>query len=134
MERYLSLLIDFALLSSTCFAQFRGLSVTGRISTVEEARNAPVDTYVTVMGNIVAHRREKDFTLRDQTGEVRMEIEAPVLRNRKIGPDTKVRLVAEIDRNAAGTIYLSMGRVTRDCGLAPINWPSLPPRAETSCI
>jgi uncharacterized protein (TIGR00156 family) len=106
MKRYMFLLIGFMLLSSTSFAQFTGPSATGRVSTVEEARNAPVDTYVTVTGNIVAHLREDYYTFRDQTGEVRVEIETPVWQNRKIGPDTKVRLVAEVDRNAAGTIYL----------------------------
>jgi uncharacterized protein (TIGR00156 family) len=106
MKSYVSLLVGFLLLSSTSFAQFTGPSSTGRISTVTEARNAPVDTYVTVTGNIVAHLREDYYTFRDQTGEVRVEIEPGVWRNRKIGPDTKVRLVAEVDRNAAGTIYL----------------------------
>jgi uncharacterized protein (TIGR00156 family) len=106
MKSYVSLLIGFLLLPSTSFAQFTGPSATGQISTVEEARNAPVDTYVTVTGNIVAHLRGNYYTFRDQTGEVRVEIETPVWRNRKIGPDTKVRLVAEVDRNAAGTIYL----------------------------
>jgi uncharacterized protein (TIGR00156 family) len=106
MKSYVSLLIVFLLLSSTSFAQFTGPSATGRISTVVEARSAPVDTYVTITGNIVAHLRKDYYTFRDQTGEVRVEIEPPVWRNRKIGPDTKVRLVAEVDRNAAGTIYL----------------------------
>jgi uncharacterized protein (TIGR00156 family) len=106
MKSYVSLVMCLLLLSSTSFAQFTGPSVTGRVSTVEQARNAPIDTYVTVTGNIVAHLREDYYTFRDRTGEIRVEIERPVWRNRNIGPDTKVRLVAEVDRNAAGTIYL----------------------------
>ena len=47
MKIYVSLLIGFLLVSSTAFAQFTGPSATGRISTVTEARTAPVDTYVT---------------------------------------------------------------------------------------
>lgn len=78
MKSYVSLLISFLLLSSTSFAQFTGSSATGRISTVDEARNAPIDTYVTVTGNSVAHLREDYYTFRDQTGEVRVEIEPPV--------------------------------------------------------
>lgn len=99
-------MVGLLCLSLTSFAQFTGPSATGRVSTVEEARNAPVDTYVSVTGNIVAHLREDYYTFRDQTGEVRVEIEPPVWRNREIGPETKVRLVAEVDRNAAGTVYL----------------------------
>ena len=94
------------LLSSTAQAQFTGPSATGSRTTVEQARKVPVDTYVTVTGNIVAHLREDYYTFRDETGEIRVEIEPPVWRNRKVGPETKVRLVAEVDRNAAGTIYL----------------------------
>lgn len=63
MKSYVSLLIGFLLLSSTSFAQFTGPSATGRISTVTEARNAPVDTYVTVTGNIVAERVNLFWTL-----------------------------------------------------------------------
>nr|WP_207188055.1 NirD/YgiW/YdeI family stress tolerance protein [Thiorhodovibrio winogradskyi] len=100
------LVIGCLLLSSTAFAQFTGPAASGRVSTVEDARKAPVDTYVTVTGNILSHLREDYYTFRDQTGEVRVEIEPPVWQNRKIGPDTKVRLVAEVDRNASGTIYL----------------------------
>jgi uncharacterized protein (TIGR00156 family) len=106
MKHHLPLAVCCLLLSATSFAQFTGPSATGRVSTVEQARNAPIDTYVTVTGNIVAHLREEYYTFRDATGEIRVEIERPVWRNRDIGPDTKVRLLAEVDRNAAGTIYL----------------------------
>ena len=106
MKSAVLVVIGFLFLSSTSIAQFTGPSASGRISTVENARNAPVDTYVTVTGNIVSHLREDYYTFRDQTGEVRVEIEPPVWRNRKIGPETKVRLIAEVDRNASGTIYL----------------------------
>jgi uncharacterized protein (TIGR00156 family) len=106
MKGYVFLLIGCFLLSSASFAQFTGPSATGRMSTVTEARNAAVGTYVNVTGNIVALLGEDYYTFRDQSGEVRVEIEPEVWRNRKIGPDAKVRLVAEVDRNAAGTVYL----------------------------
>jgi len=106
MKRYWSLAIVSLLLSAPSFAQFTGPSGTGRSSTVEQARNAAIDTYVTVTGKIVAHLREDYYTFRDATGEIRVEIEPPVWRGRKVGPDTEVRLVAEVDRNAAGTLYL----------------------------
>jgi uncharacterized protein (TIGR00156 family) len=106
MKRYLPLAIMCLMLSTTSFAQFTGPSATGRVSTVEQARNAPIDTYVSVTGNVVAHLREDYYTFRDATGEIRVEIEPTVWRGRKIGPETEVRLVAEVDRNAAGTIYL----------------------------
>ncbi|UHD17542.1 YgiW/YdeI family stress tolerance OB fold protein [Thiocapsa bogorovii] len=94
------------LLPAIATAQFTGPNARGQDSTVEQARNARVDTYVTVTGNIVAHLREDYFTFRDSTGEIRVEIEPEVWRNREVGPDTTVRLLAEVDRNAAGTVYL----------------------------
>ena len=90
MKRCLPLAICCLLLSATSFAQFTGPSATGRASTVEQARNAVIDTYVTVTGNIFAHLREEYDTFRGATGEIRVEVERPVWRNRAIGRDTKV--------------------------------------------
>lgn len=106
MKRYFPMAVACLLLSAAAYAQFTGPSATGRISTVEQARDAPIDTYVTITGTIVAHLREDYYSFRDATGEIRVEIENRVWRNRKIGPDTKVRLLAEVDRNQAGTRYL----------------------------
>jgi uncharacterized protein (TIGR00156 family) len=106
MRTFLVLALAWLLLPSYTVAQYTGPSAAGRTSTVEQARSARVDTYVTVTGNIVAHLREDYYTFRDNTGEIRVEIESPVWRNREVGPDTTVRLLGEVDRNAAGTIYL----------------------------
>jgi uncharacterized protein (TIGR00156 family) len=59
-----------------------------------------------VIGNIVAHLRGDYFNFRDDIGEIRVEIEPEVWRNREVGADTTVRLLAEVDRNSAGTVYL----------------------------
>ena len=106
MRTLLVLILVAFLLPAIAMAQFTGPTVKGQTSTVEQARKARVDTYVTVTGNIVAHLREDYFTFRDSTGEIRVEIEPEVWRNREVGPDTTVRLLAEVDRNAAGTVYL----------------------------
>ena len=106
MRTLLALTLVWLLLPSYAVAQYIGPSATGRTSTVEQALSSRVNTYVTVTGNIVVHLRENYYTFRDNTGVIRVEIEAPVWRNREVGPDTTVRLLGEIDRNAAGTIYL----------------------------
>ncbi len=106
MKRYLGFAIIFLLLPLMAQAQFTGPSTTGSPSTVEQALNARAGTYVTVTGNIVSHLREDYYTFRDETGEIRVEIEPPVWQSREVGPETKVRLVGEVDRNSAGTIYL----------------------------
>jgi uncharacterized protein (TIGR00156 family) len=90
------------LLTLSAWAQFTGPGATGRETTVAQVAEARLGSYVTVVGHIVAHQREEYFTFRDGTGEMRVEIESSVWQNRKIGPETKVRLLGEIDSGVAG--------------------------------
>lgn len=106
MRKLLIVAMVSLLLPAIATAQFTGPTARGQTSTVAQAQKARVDTYVTLTGNIVSHLREDYYTFRDSTGEIRVEIEPEVWRNRKVGPDTTVRLLAEVDRNAAGTLYL----------------------------
>lgn len=94
-----------ALLASTAMvanAQFTGPSATGRNISVAQANSARVGSYVTVTGNIVNHQRGNFFTFRDTTGEIRVEIDSATWQSRPVTPDTKVRLLAEVDRGIAG--------------------------------
>lgn len=90
------------LLASTASAQFTGPGATGRTSTVAQVESARPGSYVTVTGHVVAHQRADYYTFRDETGEIRVEIGASVWQGRKIGPETRVRLLAEVDRGNAG--------------------------------
>ena len=94
------------LLVSNAVAQFTGPSQKGKASTVEQAKNSRIGSYVTVTGNIVTHLREDYYNFRDETGEIRVEIEGSVWQNRNVGPDTRVKLLAEVDRNMVGLVYL----------------------------
>lgn len=100
--RLLALALVGLLATSSAVAQFTGPSATGRVTTVQEARNTRLGTYVTVTGNIVAHQRANYFTFRDETGEIRVEIDYSTWQGRAVGPETKVRLLAEVDRGIAG--------------------------------
>jgi uncharacterized protein (TIGR00156 family) len=102
MRYPLLVLLFCGFVASEAMAQFTGPSVTGRQSTVEQAREARLGSYVTVTGQVVAHLREDYFTFRDQTGEIRVEIGSSVWRNRPVSPDTKVRLLAEVDQGFGG--------------------------------
>lgn len=90
------------LLTFSASAQFIGPSVTGRETTVAQVAEARLGSYVSIVGHIVAHQREDYFTFRDSTGEMRVEISNSVWQNRKIGPETKVRLLGEVDSGIAG--------------------------------
>jgi len=83
-------------------AQFTGPSPEPRTTSVKQALQARPNTYVTVTGRIVNHLRQDYYMFRDASGEIRVEIGSSVWQNRKIGPDTKVRLQAEVDRSPAG--------------------------------
>jgi uncharacterized protein (TIGR00156 family) len=106
LKRVLALTLSGILLSSNALAQFTGPAATGSTSTVVQAQNARINSYVVVTGNIVNHLREDYYTFRDATGEMRVEIEPAVWRNRQIGPTTTVRLRAEVDMALNTTRYL----------------------------
>ena len=91
-----------ALTATSAHAQFTGPSVTGRDSTAAAIANARVGSYVTLTGNIVTHLREEYFTFRDASGEVRVEIDEKLWQGRKVGPETRVRLVGEVERSIKG--------------------------------
>lgn len=100
MKMFVALFLG--LLTLNAAAQFTGPSATAQQTTVAQISDRWFGRYVTVTGHIIAHHREDYYTFRDATGEIRVEIEKDVWQNRKIGPETKVRLRAEVDRGLAG--------------------------------
>lgn len=102
MKKVFAFALLLSLIGVNAMAQFTGPSTTGQPTTVKEALGSLPGTYVTVTGHIVAHLRGNYFTFRDATGDIRVEIENSVWENRKIGPETKVRLLGEVDVGFAG--------------------------------
>jgi len=91
-----------ALMATAVHAQFTGPSVTGRETTAANVANARVGSYVTLTGNIVTHLREEYFMFRDASGEVRVEIDNDLWQGRKVSPETRVRLLGEVERSIKG--------------------------------
>jgi uncharacterized protein (TIGR00156 family) len=106
MKAILAASLVLGLLVSNAHAQFTGPGARGAVSSVEQVQSTRANTYVTVTGNIVDHQRKNYYTFRDETGEMRVEIEPSVWRNRSVGPTDKVRLMGEVERNMAGNVYL----------------------------
>jgi uncharacterized protein (TIGR00156 family) len=102
MMKKIAAFILLSLLATTATAQFTGPGATGQATTVAQLADRRLGSYVTVTGNIVAHQREDYYTFRDESGEIRVEIGNSVWQNREISPDTKVRLLGELDRGVAG--------------------------------
>ena len=88
--------------SSTAVAQFTGPSASVQASTVAAVGKARIGSDVVLTGNVVGHLREEYFTFRDETGEIRVEIENSTWQGRKVGPEDKVRITGEIERGFGG--------------------------------
>jgi uncharacterized protein (TIGR00156 family) len=102
----LALPLALLALTAPASAQFTGPSARGQEMTVAAATAARPGTYVTLSGNIVAHLRGDYFQFRDASGEVRVEFAEGVWGGRPVSPESRVRLVGEVDRGAGGTVYV----------------------------
>ena len=102
MMKSLAATLAALVLSMPATAQFTGPSVTGNAVSVAELRTALPGRYVSVSGHIVAHQRGDYYTFRDASGEIRVEIEPAVWRGRPVGPEARVRLLAEVDVGLTG--------------------------------
>jgi uncharacterized protein (TIGR00156 family) len=89
---------------TAAMAQFTGPSAAtnSRPSVVAAVSRARPGSYFTLTGNIVSHQRLDYFLFRDATGEIRVEISSPVFAGRAVTPETRVRLVGEVDVGLAG--------------------------------
>jgi uncharacterized protein (TIGR00156 family) len=90
------------LAAGTASAQFTGPSVQGAPLTVAEAAGARIGSYVTLEGNLVAHLREDYYQFADATGAIRVEIPPETFAGRQVGPDTRLRLMGEVDLGFGG--------------------------------
>lgn len=94
--------ISIATATLPAIAQFTGPSARGHAATVADVQSLRMGSYVVLTGNIVDHQRSDYFTFRDSTGEIRVEIEPQVWRDRPVTPETDVQIMGEVDRGVAG--------------------------------
>jgi len=102
MKHKLSALLLCGLLAANVSAQFTGPGVAAPGSTVGQLNAARLGSYVSLSGHIVAHQRQNYFTFRDSSGDIRVEIAPELWKGRPVAPETKVRLVGEIEQGNAG--------------------------------
>jgi uncharacterized protein (TIGR00156 family) len=102
MKKIAFLLFFLTLNSAPSLAQFTGPSVAGQISTVNQISQLRLGSYVTLNGAIINHQRGDYFTFKDASGEIRIEIENSVWQGREVSPETKVRILAEVDQGPSG--------------------------------
>jgi uncharacterized protein (TIGR00156 family) len=96
------------LLTGPAQAQFSGPSQ--KITTVQQAKTMRLGQEISLEGFVVKHLRGEYYLFRDATGEIRVEIERPIWRGRKVNPKTKVRIRGDVDRDLRGR-YISVERL-----------------------
>ncbi|MGK7894156.1 MAG: YgiW/YdeI family stress tolerance OB fold protein [Xenococcus sp. (in: cyanobacteria)] len=102
----LAAITSFTPFSTIALAQFVGPTPRGINTSVEAARTTPIDTYIILTGSIIAHLLEDYYTFRDETGDIRVEISDGIWPGQPVTPKNIVRLVAEVERNSSGLVYL----------------------------
>ncbi len=104
------LLLSGSAWAQTSAAQAGGFFADGSASTsassavtrVEDARQLPEDTYVTLEGYIIGSANSNDpeeYMFQDASGSIKVEISASKWRGQKVTPKTKIRIVGEVDHN-----------------------------------
>jgi len=73
-----------------------------QVNTVAEVKTLPNDSKVLLLGNVVNHISNEDYTFQDETGQIRVEIEYDKWQGRTVTPQTKVYLQGEVDKDGPG--------------------------------
>lgn len=94
--------VMLVLVSLGATAQYTGPSAKGNNLAVAQIADSRMGSYVVVTGYISSHLREDYYNFKDESGEIRVEIESSVWQGRDVGAQTKVRLLAEIDTSLRG--------------------------------
>ena len=95
--------VVLALASTSAFAQFKGPGAE-TATTVAEAKEASDDTMVSLTAHVVAQVGDDDYTFRDSSGEMRIEIDDDLWMGREITPETMIRITGEVDRKLWGVL------------------------------
>ncbi|MCP1289299.1 NirD/YgiW/YdeI family stress tolerance protein [Chromobacterium sp. S0633] len=84
-------------------AEFAGPGVPAAVTTVAAAQKAADDTPVTLEGKIVRQIDHKRYEFRDATGSMTVKISQKRLPAQKIDPNSKLRIVGEVDKELTST-------------------------------
>lgn len=89
-----------------------GFVATGQaITTVEQAKDLPDDTWVSLEGYIVKQLDKKHYEFKDSTGSIVVDINDRRWEGQVVTPETKVRLDGKIDKEFV-SLEVDIKRVT----------------------
>jgi uncharacterized protein (TIGR00156 family) len=85
--------------ADVAIAQFTGAGAGGA-NTVAEVKQMRDESKVILEGYIVKQLGSEHYTFRDDTGEIEVEIDDDEWRGQIVGPETKIRIDGEVDRDS----------------------------------
>jgi len=103
-------------LPMTLFAEELESEMTGEgedISTVVEAKDMLDESKVTLEGYVVEKVEKNIYVFRDDTGQVDATIDFHVRYGRKLEPDERVRIDAEIARDEADQVIIDVKKLKK---------------------
>jgi uncharacterized protein (TIGR00156 family) len=110
MKTIIATLLLSAFMTINASAQFIGPSAQTKIVKVEELQTARRGQEATLQGYVIKHLRDRYYLFRDTSGEIRVRIDRPLWRNRRVTSKDRIRLSGRIDRDFQ-EFYLNVSRL-----------------------
>ena len=99
MFRPIAILITVFALSTNALAGFDGPRATPEVVPVNSISDMNDDTKVTIEGYIVEQISVDHYLFKDDTGDIKVEIEDKIFRGANVTPETQIRLIGDVDRD-----------------------------------
>ena len=89
--------------SSSVYAGFVGTGAISGLGTVASIKSMQDDEKIILEGYIVKEIRSEHYIFKDASGEIEVEIDNEDFKGVKVTPETKIRLVGEVDIDRTST-------------------------------
>lgn len=121
--RYIMAIMLAAFLAAPAYAAFQGgPNQQGGFSgpgaqqapmTVQQVKGLPDNTPVTLVGNIVAQLQghHDNYTFRDATGEITVDIDHKYFRGQNVTPQNTVRISGKVDKDFGEPVEIDVKRL-----------------------
>lgn len=93
------LLSGAALLTTASYAAFDGPAKQHPMITVAQVEEQNDDALVVLEGFLVKELKPEHYLFKDDSGEVQVEIDAPVFNQQTVTPTDKIQILAEVDKD-----------------------------------
>lgn len=82
-------------------------SHTASSSSIAEATAAPDGTQVVITGEVVQRVDSEHMVVRDNSGQINVEVDNDILGKVKFAPDSHVRILGKMDRNSERSLLIA---------------------------